>query len=243
MDYKRNMRYFRRLNLTFPVLISLFGLILLIAGSDDLGAIAIGLLMMIGGVLLGVYYIKLTPTDEEIDQVTMQYLKDIREKSISKLKDSYSDFETQEPIIISDYYFKPVNGQYPFTRMGKDHLYRSSMYSCSVFIFTNHQMVYQKTLFSIVHPLEKTFGEEYYYDDIVTVKTHESVSSNYNQKSQYDIAPQSIQNSFQLVTKGGNKITFSFKQNDKINKVVDYMKKMIRKRKLKKSETVNSIKN
>lgn len=109
MDYKRNMRYFRRFNFKIPVIISVSGAMLFILGSEG-GTTALGSLLLVGGVLMWIAFYNLTPTDEEIDRVTFEYLKDIKKKSIDKLEDSYSEFETQDPIVISNYYFKQSRG-------------------------------------------------------------------------------------------------------------------------------------
>lgn len=234
MDYKRNKRYFKRFGLKIPIAMIIIGPIMILLESEA-STTVLGLLLAGAGVAMLIAFHNMTPTDEEIDQVTYKMLEKTKEESLDKLKKSYNEFNLEEPIVISNYFFRPVSGHRPFTRMGKDRLYRSSLFNSAMFIFTDHQLIYQRTVFSIVHPMVKTFVEEYYYDDIVTVKTHESTSSAYNEKSQYSDLPEFTYNSFELITKGGNNVSFTFQQNEKIDQVVDYMKKMIRQRKFKES--------
>jgi len=227
MNYKRNIRYFKGMNMLVPLLIGIAGI--LFAFVEEIRGW--GLLMVVVSVLWFVAIKKLMPTDEEIDKITFAFLRNTEEGAIEKLKNSYDDFDLKDPIKINNYSFKPLKGVQPMAKRGKDNRVRSSFYAQSMFMFTDNQIIHRELVFSIIHPAVVTFTEEYYYDDLVTVKSHESDSMPFSPTGSYQNRGQVSLKSFELITKGGNNVTFSFRNQDKVDKVVEHMKMMIRKRK------------
>lgn len=226
MDYKRNTRYFRGVSYTLPIIGIVLGFILMAS------EVIIGLLLVAGSIGLIIFLMSLVPSDEEIDDVTFSHLKNIKNDAIKNITDAYSDFTVQEPIVISHYYYKPFDGNSVLTKRGKDGFVRSSAYASSIFLFTDHQLIHQRVVYSIINPALKTFTEEYYYDDIVTVKSHQSQSSPFDQSGVYKDVSTFTSQTFELITKGGNNITYTFRNNKQVDTIVTYMKQMIRKNKM-----------
>lgn len=203
--------------------------------SDDIRML--GILMLVISISWFFAFVKLMPTDQEIDETTFSVLKENEKEVTEKLKNSYDNFNFKEPIKINNYSFKELKGVNPLVKKGRDKKIRSSFYTQSMFMFTDDQIIHQQLDFSIIHPTVVTFTEEYYYDDLVTVKSHESSSKSFSPTGAYEDKAQFSIKSFELITKGGNNVTFSFRNQEKVDEVVEYMKTMIRKRKTRNNST------
>ncbi len=227
MNYRRNLRYFRGMKIIWAILLVVFGIMIAI----DESLRGYGVLMIVAGILWFIAVINMTPTDEEIDSVTKAFKKSIQEDAIRKLKDSYDELGVKKPVIIGGYHFKPFGDMRLLFKRGRDGKRRSSLYTESLFLFTDNQLVHRRLVFSIVQPAVNTSTEEYYYDDIVTIKSHETDSKPFSERSDYR-GPQVTMRTIELVTKGGSIASFSFRNIEEVDAVVEHMKKMIRVRKV-----------
>lgn len=167
-----HLRYFRRTRIIRPILLVVFGI--MVAISEELRGY--GLLTIVAGILWFIAVINMTPTDVEIDSVTKEFKKSIQEDAIRKLKDSYYERGVKKPTIIGGYQFKPFGDMRLLFKRGRDGKKRSFLYTESLFLFTDNPFVHRRLVFSIVQPAVTTSTEEYYYDDIVTIKSHETDS-------------------------------------------------------------------
>lgn len=230
MDYSRIRSYFEKRSNTPGCIIAiaaLIGLGLLASGSPT--AIFFGVLFLAAAIISGVlFFSQKGISDEEIDRVCLERIKDIEDKGLKKLNLEKEQVSLIKPIVVHGPYYSRIQSQ-PLYKVGNDGVGRSSNYKASVLFFSDEQVFSYSLAFSIISDEKKTITDEYFYKDIVSVSTSDEVF-NYkdNIGNQININFQL----FKLTTSGGTSISNSIMSlDDYVEKSIQGMKQLLRQKK------------
>ena len=118
MDYKRNSKYFKPMNLGLAIVACIIGLPLL--GTGD--TVVAGLVLIAVGILLIVLKVKGTPKDADIDAVTAGQIADLKARALRKLGLDEDEVSEITPISFDGYVYDKT----AMIKRGKDGKYRSN---------------------------------------------------------------------------------------------------------------------
>jgi len=230
VDYDRNKKYFEEKNLKGAIITLIIGVIICLAGlggKDSAGVVIVGLI--IGGIGGFLIYSKTAGrmTDDEIDQICQDAIKDVKVRALKKHGLDEDQVKEADPIIFDGYYYKNIRSGCLFQE-GKDNVWRSSTYEAVVFFFSAEQVYCYEYRFSIVADEKQEATEEYFYRDIVSAATA-SDTVTYKMK---DGKEQSINyEKFKLTTSGGTSISASVLNMSNADRSINAMKSLLRNKK------------
>lgn len=172
MDRKIIKKYFKK----FPkwtLLFILIGILSLLVGvgGESGGVIAFGLLFAAVGIVFLVLYIKGKPTDGQFDAILQNDLKAVQKCALKKLGIDESELIRQDPDIVTGYVFGRPDCFFGMKK-GKDSVVRHTPLTLLVLNYTQNQIL----TYSCVLDLDggkflSAQTEEFFYKDIVSVKT------------------------------------------------------------------------
>lgn len=147
---------------------------LIIIGTIALAGYGAGIVLLIPGIIGLVLYFKGKPTDEEIDQWLLEDSKEIEQLAIDRIG-GLDEKSIKEPLTI----YKPIIWNVegiPFTdiqmKIGKDKLYRFSIWYFQVFYLTDKFLGSFGTTWHFIRGKSVNEStEEFFYRDIVKVGT------------------------------------------------------------------------
>ena len=174
MDYKRNAKYFKALRLPpkgWLFLIATIGV--LFAVKPPLAIIGV---LLFAAVLWFVYGGK--PSESELDAQAASFLEGIKNRAFMKLGVDEEEVSIAQPVEFWGYSFNGVltddANRKAFYICGKDAKWRSSEVFTGGFYFSENVVHYYYKISSLVSDATKEGTEEYFYKDIVSVKTESS---------------------------------------------------------------------
>lgn len=168
IDYKTNQKYFKQVNLCFPIALIIVGaLVTLIGLNTAFEAALVGLL--IGGVGVGLVVLQTSgrPSDQDYDAQVHQALAGFKDKAMNKLGIDPDDVQYADPVVINGNDFLTQS----LVKRGKDGRLRSSDHTATALFFTEHQIHAYKTQFSLTNERDRVRDEEdeFFYSDLANV--------------------------------------------------------------------------
>lgn len=172
MDYKLNKNYFAE-KIKIPVKFYLIAIVVLVILFMCKPVIAT-ILLVVGGLLAFALHGK-KPTDSEIDAQAASFLEGVKSRAFMKLGVDEEEVSIAEPIEFWGYAFDGVladdANRQALNICGKDGKWRSSEVFIGGFYFSENVVHYYYKIASLVSDATKEGTEEYFYKDIVSVKT------------------------------------------------------------------------
>lgn len=221
MDYKRNSKYFKPMNLGLAIVACIIGLPLL--GTGD--TVVAGLVLIAVGILLIVLKVKGTPKDADIDAVTAGQIADLKARALRKLGLDEDEVSEITPISFDGYVYDKT----AMIKRGKDGKYRSNKYQAVIFFFSANEVHCYTYDFSITDDSQRESTDVYFYKDIVSVSTQTdgteySIGKKKSSKFDYEY--------FKLTTTGGTSISCSVKNVDDAQRSINGMRSLIKNKKM-----------
>lgn len=218
MDYKKNQKYFKPVNLKAGIIVCIIGLVLL-AASPIVGIIAIAV-----GALLIFLQVGGRPTDADIDAAASSQLANMKARALTKLGIDEDEVNEIAPISFHGYDYTKA-----MIKKGKDGKYRSNKYKAVMFFFSNNEVHAFTYIFSITENNQKESTDVYFYKDIVSVSTQTDgteYSVGKGKSSQFDYE------SFTLTTTGGTSVSCSVRNIDDAQRSINGMRSLIKSKKM-----------
>jgi hypothetical protein len=110
-------------------------------------------------------------TDAEIDRICENQISGIKSTALQKLGIDEDQVQESAPILVSDYYYRKLNGSSLMCKLGKDGILRSSNYNVIMFFFSADQIFSYCYQFSLLKDMKQEYTDECFYGDIVSVAT------------------------------------------------------------------------
>lgn len=129
-------------------------------------------LLVVGAVIYSVYFGR--PSDAEIDAQAAAMLADIKKRAFQKLGVEEEEVAVAKPIEFWGYEFGGLNdtaNRNAWNIRGKDGEWRSSEVRVGGFYFSENEVNFYYRIGSLVSDASKEGTEQYFYKDIVSVKT------------------------------------------------------------------------
>ena len=170
MDYSRNRKFFKakpspKFVLTLIVIGVIGFLIKPIIGIAFIALAVVVAVLQYGG----------RPTAAEIDAQAKSALNDLKARALKKLGIEEEEVTLAKPIEFWGYQLGPtvLGGDLNGIRdvQGKDGVSRSPEVKVSGFYFSEHSVHFYYRIFSLISDLSREGTEEYFYKDVVSVKT------------------------------------------------------------------------
>lgn len=218
MDYIRNEKYFKEINLKWPIILIIIGVITIAA--------VIGIVFIAVGILWIVLQVKGRPTDQEIDAAAENQLKDMKSRAIKKLGLDETEVNEIAPISFSGYKYSGNGLQW---QVGKDGRFRTNRYEAVMFLFSENEVHCYSYEFSLTDSSsQRESTDVYFYQDIVSVSTQTdgtqaSVGNGKSSKFDYEY--------FKLTTTGGTSITASVLNVDDAQRSINGMRSLLKAKK------------
>lgn len=172
MDYKRNAKYFKRIpRIPAKVFLGFIIIMGVLFAMKPIIPISVLILLVVAFVLL---YCG-APSDNEIDEQAAGMLDGIKARAFAKLGIDEEEIAMAQPLEFWGYNFNNVlpddANRKAWNVCGKDGLWRSSEITIGGFYFSENVIHYYWRTASLVSDASKEGTEEYYYKDVVSVKT------------------------------------------------------------------------
>lgn len=233
MDYSRNEKYFRPNPSPKAIIIfAVMGLILLSCKLWFLGMIAVVLAVIIGVVMYGG-----RPTDAEIDAQRDSFMSALKDQAIKKLGIDEEEAKIAPPLFLRGYSFgRSVLGdkanQNVCDKKGKDGYWRSPECTLSAFFFTEHEIHYYCRTVSLVSDAFKEYTEEFFYKDVVSIKTDEIEKPFFDPKTGEESPTEKTRwTAFMLRNTGGETTKCSCNNTEEADNAVNAMRSLVRQKK------------
>ena len=174
MNYARNIKYFRpHRSPKAIVFFAIIGVMIILLFKSLWGAVAIAFAVIIWIVRYGG-----RPTDAEIDAQRDSFMSALKDQALRKLGIDEEETKIAPPLFLRGYSFGcSVLGDKANMELcdkkGKDGFWRSPECVLSAFFFTEHEIHYYSRTVSLVSDAFKERTEEFFYKDIVSIKTEE----------------------------------------------------------------------
>lgn len=233
MNYARNAKYFRSDPSPGGIIgFAIIGLILLACKVWLWGLGAIVLAVIIGVVMYGG-----RPTDAEIDEQRDSFMNALKDQAIRKLGIDEEEANIAPPLFLRGYSFgRSVLGdkanQKLYDKQGKDGRWRSPECSLSAFFFTENEIHYYSRTVSLVSDSFKEYTVEFFYKDIVSIKTDEIERPFVDPKTgQESPTLKSRSTAFMLRNTGGETTECSCNSTEEADNAVNAMRSLVRQKK------------
>ena len=232
MNYDKNKKYFRPKPSVKGVIIGVIVAIILFNISALWGVLAT---LAVAALVYFLYFGK--PSDAEIDAQAAAMLSDIRKRAFSKLGIEEEEVSLSAPLEFWGYEFQNVlpddANRSAWNILGKDACWRSSEVSISGFYFSEDVVHYYWRTASLVSDAVKEGTEEYFYKDIVSVKTSSEDSEFKDPKTGRVIPGKRIQyEQFALRNSGGESTFCSVKSGSEVEAAVNAFRALLKQKKL-----------
>lgn len=222
MDYAKNKKYFKPVNLKPGLIVLGVGILALMAKP------IVGIIIAAAGA--GLLYLQLggKPSDAEIDKIYAEMYEGVKQAALKKLGLDEDQVKVIEPVVFGGIYDKNIRSQ-GYYRTGKDGRVRTSNYQASVFFFGEEQVYYYTRIKSIIEDEVKEATEEYFYTDIVAAATS-SDAVTYTDAVTKKSQTQNFEY-FKLTTSGGTAIQAAMRDDGSLDKSINGMKQLLRDKK------------
>lgn len=243
MNYSRNARYFRPApSPKSGIIFIVIGILLLgIGAANSIGApIAIGVVLIaLGGLILYFKYSNI-PSDQEIDRLAGELAKDIKSSALKKLGLEEEEISMAEPIMFYGWGFfedgrRPLHDEslgraWDVQRNG---VWRAPVVELHFFGFSENMIHYYCKCISLVSSTYREDTDEYFYKDIVSVKTGTADFACYDfAKNKEDPSRHVIADTFRLTSTGGTSISCKVHNHSQAEQSVNAMRNLLKQKKL-----------
>lgn len=182
MDYKRNRKFFKaKPSPKFLLLLVAIGIVGILTKP------VVGILFIVLAVVVGVLQYGGRPTAAEIDAQASSALNDLKSRALAKLGIDEEEVNMAKPIEFWGYQLgKTVLGgdlRGIQDVQGKDGYWRSPEVKVSGFYFSEHSIHFYYRIFSLISDLYREGTEEYFYKDVVSVKTESQDEQVYDRQT------------------------------------------------------------
>ena len=233
MNYARNAKYFRPDPSPKAIIIlSIIGVILLVCKLWLWGLLAIVIAVIVGFVLYSG-----RPTDAEIDAQRDSFMDALKDQAVRKLGIDEEEAKIAPPLFLRGYSFgRSVLGDLAnrsvCDKKGKDGRWRSPECTLSAFFFTEHEIHYYKRTVSLVSNAFKEYTEEFFYKDIVSIKTDEIERPWIDPKTGNESPTEKTRwTAFMLRNTGGETTECSCNSTEEADNAVNAMRNLVRQKK------------
>lgn len=219
MDYSKNQKYFKPVNLVPGIVCGVIALVGL-AGKS----FVMFLIFAVAAAALIYLQIGGRPSDADIDAAVTSQLKHMKKRALNKLGLDEDEVKEIAPIVFDGYVYK--NAQ---IKRGKDMKYRSSKYQAVMFLFSSNEVHCYTYDFSITENSQRESTDVYFYKDLVSVSTQTegteySVGKGKSDKFDYEY--------FKLTTTGGTSISCAVRNVDDAQRSINGMRALIKSKKM-----------
>lgn len=234
MNYSKNAKYFRRLP-KVPPKIAVGTIVLMIILFAIKPIIPISLIALLV-VAVALFYMG-APNDAEIDKQAEAMLADIKKRAFVKLGVDEDEIALAKPLEFWGYNFSNVltddANKSAWNVCGKDGRWRSSEVTIGGFYFSEHVVHYYYRTASLVSDASIEGTEEYFYKDIVSVKTETSDLPFANPKTGVEDAKKRVRyESFVLRNSGGESTSCWVRDAAMAESAVNAFRALLKQRKL-----------
>ena len=235
MNFKRNAKYFSP-NPPSPkasISLVLIGLVLIIFFKSWL----CGAIFILLAVLIGYAMYSGRPTDAEIDAQRDSLMSTLKDQALKKLGIDEEETKIAPPLFLRGYSFgRSVLGDKAnknvCDKIGKDGYWRSPECILSAFFFTEHEIHYYCRTASLVSDAFKEYTEEFFYKDIVSIKTDEIEKPFLDPKTGKESLTQKTRGiAFMIRNTGGETTQCSCTNTQEADEAVNAMRSLVRQKK------------
>lgn len=219
MDYAKNQKYFKPVNLVPGIVCGVIAL-----GGLAAESFTTFLIFAIAAAALIYLQIGGRPTDAEIDAVVTSQLHDMKKRALNKLGLDEDEVKEIAPIVFDGYVYKKA-----LIKQGKDMKYRSNKYQAVMFLFSTNEVHCYTYDFSITENSQRESTDVYFYKDLVSVSTQTEgteYSVGKGKSSQFDYEY------FKLTTTGGTSISCAVRNADDAQRSINGMRALIKSKKM-----------
>lgn len=232
--YMKNKLYFYGASklLGVGIAVGVIGLIIMCAVDVGVGVVGI----IIGG-LLG-YVGWLVPSDSQIDRQAGDFLLQMDGKAFKKMGIDASEVSAAAPVKFWGYRFTypsylcdEANDRCPW-KVGGDNLVRSSEVVITGFYFGENSVYCYECTLSLVSNAFKESTEEYFYRDVVSVKTETSDKPFIGSDGKENPRRRVRSESFIIRNMGGESRVFNVKRADEAEAAVNSFRALLKQKKV-----------
>jgi hypothetical protein len=251
MDYEYNRLYFEPTPnkdpfagigcIIFGFILLMIGIGLGIAADIGVGGIIALVILGLGFTVLGIYLIKRTieynknivvVTDNDIDKVCENHLKNLKSMAINKLGIDEDQVEEAPPISFCWYHYDALMQVKPQYKMGADGTLRSSHYKGLIYLFSAEQIYYYEYRFSLLEDKKQEMTDEYFYNDVVSVSTKSDIITYGDENATFGGTVHSVNvETFTLTTSGGTSVGATLRNIEDAQDTINAMKNLLRSKK------------
>lgn len=171
------------------------------------------------------------PSDAEIDAARDSYMDSLKEWALKKLGIDEEEAALAPPLFLKGYSLGTRND-----KLGRDEIWRSPECVLSAFFFTENEIHYYRATISLVSDSKKEFTSEFFYKDIVSIKTEDiekpviyvDPKTNTLKESQ---TRKAIAKAFMLRNASGETTTCICNSTEEADNAVSAMRNLIRQKK------------
>ena len=183
---------------------------------------------------------KVRVSDKEIDDMVLEESKKLKNAALRKFGMEEEEIALAEPIkfINWNYAFLGKRGVIDGTTsmvndiLGKDKIWRSPVIEMHFFAFSENSIHHYCQFRSLMSDAIREITEEFFYKDIVSVKTDMEMIPKWDFKQNKEIPGEVIKyDSFKLNSSGGNSISCSVQNSSVAEEAVNAMKTLLKQKK------------
>lgn len=230
MNYARNIKYFRpHRSPKAIVFLAIIGVMIILLLKSGWGAVAIAFAVIIWIVRYGG-----RPTDAEIDAQRDSFMSALKDQALRKLGIDEEETKIAPPLFLRGYSFGcSVLGDKANMELcdkkGKDGFWRSPECVLSAFFFTEHEIHYYSRTVSLVSDAFKERTEEFFYKDIVSIKTEEIEKPSVDPKTGKESLTEKTRSAaFMLRNTGGETTQCACNNTEEADNAVNAMRSLVR---------------
>lgn len=232
MNYNKNKKYFRPTPSAKGVIIGVIVAIILFNISALWGVLAA---LAVAALVYFLYFGK--PSDVEIDAQASAMLSDIKKRAFPKLGIEEEEVALANPIEFWGYEFgdalKDDANREAWNIQGKDGIWRSCEVFVGGFYFSEDVVHYYWRIASLVSDAVKEGTEEYFYKDIVSVKTESEDKEFKDPKKHRVVAGKRVRyETFILRNSGGESTVCSVNNSAEAEAAVNAFRALLKQKKL-----------
>ena len=238
MNYERAIKYFLDSKIAI-----IMGVILLVVALGLFAAeYTIGGLIAIVIAILCFIAASKTVKDEEIDAMLASEMEKLEHNALNKLGLEKDEISYADPIKFCGWNYSDSTGSRNISdktiddlddKCGKDEKWRSPVAELHFFAFSENTVHYYCKYISLVSDTNREKTEEYFYKDIVSVRTDTKVISRWDSsKKEVDSSKKIKINTFDITTSGGVGIACSVYDSNIAESAVNAMRSLLKQKKM-----------
>lgn len=223
MDYQKNLKYFATFSLKVPVILTVIGVIVFLAGTGgSAGSVFFGLLLIAAGVGIIVMKVKGKISDEEYERGILSKLNDVNKKALNKLGVDEDEVKEIAPITFDGFVIKGFD----HAKKGKDNKWRTNKYRSTTLLFSANEVHCYTYTFSTTEEKKSEETDVYFYKDIVSVSTASDTVRFEGETKDTEFEY------FKLTTAGGTALQVTLRDVDGAQRSINAMRQLLKQKKL-----------